>query len=217
MSGRKKRQTTQQKRITRARYADKHGRTYSPAPNASEDVRDAIAHLNAIQAWDYWIGTKAPEHWLVAFNATKRAVSLELLAARKKAQRAAMMDRKRNAARDGRMARQSDGTLTRTAIKSMIKAAKTCPYCGKRMAKNDASLDHITPIARGGIHGTCNVLICCRSCNTRKNDMPFDRWLKAIDPACVPSAEAAFRKATGSDWRQGSMPLFGVTPSASRR
>jgi len=42
-----------------------------------------------------------------------------------------------------------------------------CCYCGSR---HDLTVDHITPLARGGNHHMSNLQTLCRSCNSRKRD-----------------------------------------------
>jgi 5-methylcytosine-specific restriction endonuclease McrA len=43
-----------------------------------------------------------------------------------------------------------------------------CHICGKRVAKKDMSLDHLTPIARGGDHVKLNVRLAHLSCNVKR-------------------------------------------------
>jgi 5-methylcytosine-specific restriction endonuclease McrA len=43
-----------------------------------------------------------------------------------------------------------------------------CHICGKRVAKKDATLDHLTPIARGGDHTKLNVRLAHRTCNVKR-------------------------------------------------
>lgn len=57
-----------------------------------------------------------------------------------------------------------------------------CVYCGAAAA----SIDHMTPIARGGRTTPGNVVPACTSCNSRKKDMPFDEWLDKLAAAGVP-------------------------------
>lgn len=46
----------------------------------------------------------------------------------------------------------------------------TCRYCKLPLA-GDASLDHLTPISRGGSHLGFNVAVCCRRCNAIKGSL----------------------------------------------
>jgi hypothetical protein len=45
-----------------------------------------------------------------------------------------------------------------------------CVYCGKQAQR--LTMDHLTPIARGGSHTVSNVVPACRSCNSRKRVGP---------------------------------------------
>ena len=42
-----------------------------------------------------------------------------------------------------------------------------CAYCGKR-AKGHLTIDHITPLIKGGPHTTSNIVPACRECNAKK-------------------------------------------------
>jgi 5-methylcytosine-specific restriction endonuclease McrA len=77
-------------------------------------------------------------------------------------------------------AAQSDGTLTRGVVGRMFADAKDCPYCCEPVSVGDKTLDHRNPLSRGGVHGVSNVVICCRTCNVRKRDLPFDMWMKLV-------------------------------------
>jgi 5-methylcytosine-specific restriction endonuclease McrA len=45
-----------------------------------------------------------------------------------------------------------------------------CGICFKTCARNQASRDHITPIARGGKHEYANVRLAHKKCNSYKGD-----------------------------------------------
>ncbi|MDE2106793.1 MAG: HNH endonuclease [Patescibacteria group bacterium] len=49
-----------------------------------------------------------------------------------------------------------------------------CCYCGRRPC---GEIDHIDPIARGGINGWNNLTSACRLCNGSKNATPLLLWL----------------------------------------
>ena len=50
-----------------------------------------------------------------------------------------------------------------------------CFYCDDVLTKENRSIDHIVPLSRGGKHRVSNLLPCCRSCNSSKNDkLGFD-------------------------------------------
>ena len=43
-----------------------------------------------------------------------------------------------------------------------------CGYCGSHFSEGELTVEHITPVSRGGRHEWTNVVTACRSCNTRK-------------------------------------------------
>lgn len=50
---------------------------------------------------------------------------------------------------------------------------KPCIYCGKR---ENITLDHVVPIARGGVHGIGNLAPACKPCNSSKRDKTVMEW-----------------------------------------
>lgn len=73
-----------------------------------------------------------------------------------------------------------DGTLDRATLTQLLDAARDCPYCGCDLNDENKSLDHVTPLIRGGIHGLKNVLVCCLTCNIRKGRRTFEAWLSTL-------------------------------------
>jgi len=50
-----------------------------------------------------------------------------------------------------------------------------CHYCRKKFKAADLTLDHVTPLARGGTSTRGNCVPACRACNaTKKLDTPVD-------------------------------------------
>ncbi len=47
---------------------------------------------------------------------------------------------------------------------------QVCAYCGSHYSEGDLTVEHITPVSRGGRHEWTNVVTACRSCNTRKGN-----------------------------------------------
>lgn len=84
----------------------------------------------------------------------------------------------RKASRESTM--QRDGTLTPQTIRLLFAMASMCPYCDRLMKSDDKTLDHMTPVSLGGVHGIGNVTVCCYSCNSRKCNMPFTKWLTKL-------------------------------------
>lgn len=50
----------------------------------------------------------------------------------------------------------------------LIRDHFTCQYCGKTVARNEATYDHVVPRVAGGVTNFFNILISCVSCNQRK-------------------------------------------------
>jgi hypothetical protein len=66
-------------------------------------------------------------------------------------------------------------TLTRTqwnACKQMFDY--TCAYCGKSL--NNLTQDHFIPLSKGGGYDANNIIPCCKSCNSSKQDKDFLEW-----------------------------------------
>lgn len=56
----------------------------------------------------------------------------------------------------------------------------TCQYCGVRPAKEELTIDHITPRSRGGRSSWENVVLACQRCNSRKGSMMPDEAKMAL-------------------------------------
>ena len=64
----------------------------------------------------------------------------------------------------------------------MMRRHPFCPWCGGRLALENATIDHVIPLARGGTNYEGNLVPCCKSCNSSKQDrlpIEFMLWLKA--------------------------------------
>lgn len=53
--------------------------------------------------------------------------------------------------------------------------SQPCKKCG---SKNNQTIDHIIPIARGGKHSIGNLQTLCLKCNSSKKDKTWREWLK---------------------------------------
>lgn len=73
-----------------------------------------------------------------------------------------------------------DGSLTGEVVRRLFGEAEDCPYCGRWMASDDKTLDHVWPRSKGGWHSATNAVVCCHSCNSRKHARPPATWLKLV-------------------------------------
>jgi len=52
-----------------------------------------------------------------------------------------------------------------------------CAYCGAKLLHGTRSTDHIVPLTRNGKNTRNNIVPCCRSCNSQKNNRLLSEWL----------------------------------------
>lgn len=52
-----------------------------------------------------------------------------------------------------------------------------CAYCKRSMKRENATLDHIIPLARCGLHDLSNVCAACELCNSLKSDLEVSEFL----------------------------------------
>lgn len=51
-----------------------------------------------------------------------------------------------------------------------------CWYCGRAVQRPQITLDHLTPIVRGGTHSLMNIVASCRTCNSAKGAMTLEEF-----------------------------------------
>lgn len=57
-----------------------------------------------------------------------------------------------------------------------------CHYCHKKFKAAELTMDHVTPLARGGISTRGNCVPACRACNaTKKLDTPVDELFAKLE------------------------------------
>lgn len=76
--------------------------------------------------------------------------------------------RTRKLRRRGRIV-NDDGTVTAEVCRYLAEI-KECAYCGCDLEDSSTHIEHITPLARGGINSYSNLIPSCADCNTRKSD-----------------------------------------------
>ena len=85
-----------------------------------------------------------------------------------------VIKREKAAAREIRASRWWQNKIATNAV---------CYYCQKPLSKEEATMDHILPLVRGGTSSKSNLVVCCKPCNNSKKDKFFDEWqneLKAL-------------------------------------
>jgi len=55
-----------------------------------------------------------------------------------------------------------------------------CVYCGREGSLAELTIDHLIPIAGGGLDEMTNWATCCRPCNERKAAIPLAEFLKSL-------------------------------------
>jgi 5-methylcytosine-specific restriction endonuclease McrA len=68
---------------------------------------------------------------------------------------------------------QFRGARHKRAIKraTMRDCGRRCVYCATELTFETATLDHVYPLAHGGVHHPGNVVLACTSCNRLKSDL----------------------------------------------
>lgn len=66
-----------------------------------------------------------------------------------------------------RVAVSSDGTVTPVLLANLY-AQVVCFYCLRTTSVERRTVDHKTPLIRGGAHSATNLVMACLSCNSRK-------------------------------------------------
>ena len=62
-----------------------------------------------------------------------------------------------------------------------------CFYCTRSFEEVDGgeerlrTLDHLTPLSRGGTHFITNLVLCCTKCNNAKGNMTLDEYTSSED------------------------------------
>jgi 5-methylcytosine-specific restriction enzyme A len=55
-------------------------------------------------------------------------------------------------------------------------AKGVCHYCRRQVSPRTLTMDHVTPLSRGGKSVKGNVVPCCKECNTSKRTMLPMEW-----------------------------------------
>ena len=56
-----------------------------------------------------------------------------------------------------------------------------CQFCLKSPDLSELTIDHLVPLARGGLDEITNYVTCCRSCNRAKADRPLEEFAQLVN------------------------------------
>ena len=80
-----------------------------------------------------------------------------------------------------RRERKKAQELKRSAWWKNQKAKGICYHCKQRFAPQELTMDHLIPIARGGVSNKNNCVPACKACNTeRKYYLPEELALRKL-------------------------------------
>lgn len=60
--------------------------------------------------------------------------------------------------------------------KKRLMGNEVCAYCGKKLTRQNATLDHVIPLSRGGDDSRRNLVWCCKKCNKEKGSLLLSEW-----------------------------------------
>lgn len=70
----------------------------------------------------------------------------------------------------------------RTRFEVIKRDGFTCQYCGRRSPDVVLEVDHIVPVASGGVDDLMNLTTSCWECNRGKSDRPLGECMTGEDP-----------------------------------
>lgn len=56
-----------------------------------------------------------------------------------------------------------------------------CQFCLQEIAPTELTIDHLVPLALGGLDEVTNFVTCCRSCNRAKADQPLEEFARTVN------------------------------------
>ena len=96
----------------------------------------------------------------------------------------------------------------RTAVTLALANHGRCPYCTEKLTPANFTLDHLTPVSRGGSWELGNTIVCCMQCNQLKDNLDKDEFLRLCSlvsgwPAKVQADFWSRLKSGGGRFRRG--------------
>ncbi|ABK45248.1 HNH nuclease [Magnetococcus marinus MC-1] len=201
-----RKRTKVQRQAERRRINENKGRQYRTIDEVQAEAleRQEARHAkrDATEAWNRWVYQTAPDWWLNAFYASKgtpwsdHRLSVadryriryqrdpEFKTNERVRSQAYKHDNPERVSQwsggQSRVMDQHDGTMEKGSAMALLKEFDECPYCGEDLIASNSTLDHMDPIASGGIHGVSNLVVACDQCNRSKGSTPFMDWVETL-------------------------------------
>ena len=64
-----------------------------------------------------------------------------------------------------------------------------CSYCGKKVGKDQLTMDHVVPISRGGKSRKGNIVPSCKTCNNKKKYLLPVEWEEYLNSLAEGTSE----------------------------
>lgn len=63
------------------------------------------------------------------------------------------------------------GDVTAAQLSELFERQNHCAYCKRKFtAKLPATIDHVVPLSKGGLHTISNLVLACKPCNCSKRE-----------------------------------------------
>jgi hypothetical protein len=100
-----------------------------------------------------------------------------------------------------------------------------CVFCGATLAGEDRTIDHLIPLALGGLDEMVNYVTACKPCNEQKGSMPLAQFAAALglaipalpvhgdpvlDNQAIPASIRAIRASIHQKMRDGGLKITGA-------
>lgn len=77
------------------------------------------------------------------------------------------------------LTKEGADAITLEQFKSFY-SSNICYYCGAEISGRNKTIDHKIPISKGGTNAIENLCVCCRKCNSAKNDKTEAEYLAEV-------------------------------------
>ena len=146
----------------------------------TNDICQALQYNSVNEAINYM--NKAPvktEGFYVYDTYTKnilwkRLTQEEQIAMQEQKERKANINRRN----DGKIKRRTYSPDVKKLI--YIKSDGRCALCGRKILLEDATLDHIMPLSKGGVDSVENLQLCCHADNVFKGAIKPEEFMERI-------------------------------------